>query len=283
VPPIVIDPLNIPPEVEVKGAVYRADGRPSLSGPGKLESVTLNPYRQGRRMQQLVFDLAGALTRSYVASGQCDVPPHVLFPQLARIADEYIKRKVVAYPPNEKVDAFCSPYYGWIVERLTQAIRPDTSEGETPEIPQYEQNRGPGSTDEVSFWTSRDVREAIHSHLNYAVADTQVWEQSATYTIDTHPLTEAFVKNSGLGFAIPYIENGEPHDYIPDFIIRLRSDKLRHLILETKGFDPLEQVKQAAAMRWVNAVNADGKYGEWEYCIARNPQSVRTILDKRKP
>ena len=132
----------------------------------------------------------------------------------------------------------------------------------------------------VDFWTSREVREVVHSHLNYVVADTRQWEQSAAYVIDTHELVEAFVKNAGLGFAIPYLHNGEPHDYVPDFIIRLRGEPTRHLILETKGFDPLMEVKQQAAMRWVNAVNADGSYGRWNYAVARKPEEVRRRLEE---
>jgi len=89
--------------------------------------------------------------------------------------------------------------YVWVVDNIVQAIRPDISQGETPEVPKYERHRKPGSTDEVDFWTSREVREVVQSHLNYVVADTKKWEQSATYFIDTHAATAAFVKNSGLG------------------------------------------------------------------------------------
>jgi len=41
----------------------------------------------------------------------------------------------------------------------------------------------------------------------------------------------------------------QSHDYVPDFIIRLKSDsdKACYLILETKGFDPTKGVKSAAA------------------------------------
>jgi type III restriction enzyme len=88
-------------------------------------------------------------------------------------------------------------------------------------VPRYEQSRGPGSTAEVDYWTAKDVREVRRCHLNYVVADTGKWEQAAAYLIDTHPAVAAFVKNAGLGFAIPYLDNGQDHDYYPDFIIRL--------------------------------------------------------------
>jgi type III restriction enzyme len=94
----------------------------------------------------------------------------------------------------------------------------------------------------------------LHSHVNFAVADTKQWEQSATYLIDTNPAVDAFVKNAGLGFAIFYFHNGQPHDFEPDFIIRLKGSEGWNLILETKGYDPLARIKGQAANRWVSAV-----------------------------
>src|SRR5207253_4614160 len=133
----------------------------------------------------------------------------------------------------------------WLVEILTENIHPDTSQGEVPEIPLYESHRGPGSTAEVDFWTSRDVREVSHCHLNYIVADTLRWEQTAAYYLDKHPVVDTFVKNSGLGFGIPYLHNGQMHEYFPDFLVRLKAAPPLNLILETKGYDPLEDVKRA--------------------------------------
>jgi len=209
VPALTIDPTRIPPEVEVKANLPSNLGRASLSGPGKLEKVDLNPYRSGHRFQELVFDMAADLTKEYVSRRECEAPAHVLFPQMRQIVDRYLREKVRPMPPAETIDVFCSPYYGWVIERLRDAIKPDISQGEAPIVPIYEARRGPGSTSEVDFWTSRDVREVNRSHLNYVVADTKQWEQSAAYFIDSNELVDAFVKNAGLGFAIPYFHNGE--------------------------------------------------------------------------
>ena len=88
----------------------------------------------------------------------------------------------------------------------------------------------------------------------------------------------AIVKNAGLGFAIPYLHNGQPHDYMPDFIIRLKTEPPIHLILETKGYDPLADVKKGAAERWARAVNADGTYGKWTYAMVRQVSDVNDAV-----
>jgi type III restriction enzyme len=277
-PSLVLEPGRIPPEVEVKALHVNNTGRLSLSGPGRVDDVTLAEFRSKRRLQELVFDLARSLTRDFLAQGQCEIPAHVLFPQLASIVERYVREKVRVQPPADLKDLFLAPYYGWVVERLVGIIGPDTSQGEAPEVPRYETSRGPGSTADVDFWTTRDVREINKSHLNYVVADTKQWEQSAAYRIDRHTDVDAFAKNAGLGFAIPYLHNGQMHEYVPDFLIRLTSDSSRYLILETKGFDALEEVKRAAAERWVGAVNADGTYGKWCYRVAKKPADVDDII-----
>jgi len=190
-----LDPAKIPPAVQVKASLPNNEGRLSLSGPGRLDDVTLKQFRATRRLQELVFELAGDLTRDYVSQPGCEAPSHVLFPQLAVIVERYLREKVRVAPPAHRLDVFLSPYYGWVIEQLTGAIRPDASAGEAPEVPRYESHRGPGSTEEVDFWTSKDVREVVKSHLNYVVADTKKWEQSAAYYLDTNDLVEAFVKN----------------------------------------------------------------------------------------
>jgi type III restriction enzyme len=277
-PALIIDPMKIPPEVEMKANVPSNKGRPTLSGPGKLEKVNLNPFRSGRRFQELVFDMAAELTREYVSRKECESPPHVLFPQVRHIVERYLREKVRPLEPAQILDVFCAPYYGWVIEHLKEAIKPDTSQGEAPIVPIYETRRGPGSTADVDFWTSRDVRPVVKSHLNYVVADTRQWEQSAAYLIDTNDLVDAFVKNSGLGFAIPYFYNGESHDYVPDFIVRLKTEPPINLILEVKGFDERAEVKAQAAQKWVDAVNADGAYGRWAYAMVKRPSDTKQAI-----
>ncbi len=99
-------------------------------------------------------------------------------------------------------------------------------------------------------------------------------------------------KGEEVGGIVPHvtlksIANNEPPDREvlvdrpePDFIIRLKGEPSRHLILETKGFDPLMEVKSQAALRWVNAVNADGSYGHWHYAVARKPEEVRKRIEE---
>ena len=212
VPTVTIDPGQIPPEVEMKAALPNNLGKMSLSGPGRLDEAGLAEFRATRRLQELVFELARTLTRDYVTQPRCLVPAHVLFPQLVPIIERYLRDNVKVKAPGDKKDVFLSPYFGWVSERLVEAIQPDTSQGEAPEVPRYETSRGPGSTAEVDTWTSRDVREVVKSHVNYVVADTKRWEQATAYYLDKNPSVQAFVKNAGLGFAIPYLHNGQMQD-----------------------------------------------------------------------
>jgi len=110
--------------------------------------------------------------------------------------------------------------------------------------------------------------------VNYLVADTKRWEQQAAQYLDSSPYVAAWVKNAGLGFGIPYESDGMRHEYLPDFIVRLVGEGERFLIVETKGFDPMADVKRAAAERWGSAVNADGRWGRWDYRLIHQPADL---------
>jgi type III restriction enzyme len=279
-PPLSIQPHKIPPQVEMKGVAYNSEGKMALHGPGRVDDVTLDQWRTKTRLQEVEYQIAKDLTRYFVRDGKGAIPAQVLFPQMLHVVKRYLNDKVQASPPSEKKDIFLSPYYGWAIETLLQFIKPDTSHGETPELPVYERIRKEGSTRDVDFWTSRDVRDVNKSHLNAVVADTKSWEQQAAFYIDKHKAVEAFVKNSGLGFSIPYLFKSQSHEYEPDFIIRLKGERPLHLILETKGFDERKEFKIAAAQRWVSAVNADGSYGLWAYRCVEKMTDITSVVDE---
>ena len=278
--PLPLDPADIPPEVEMKAGLPTNQGRPSLVGPGHLERVDLSPFRQRQRRQQLIFECARDLTRHYVEQPGCDAPPHALFAQMVRIVAAYLDRKVKAFDPAWDVDVFLSPWYGWMVERLLEAIQPDDRAGEATELPRIETARGSGSTEEVDYETRREPYPVVKSHINAVVPDTAKWEQTAAYRLDRHERVRSFVKNAGLGFAMPYLHNGEQHEYVPDFIVRLESEKERYLILETKGYDPLQEVKSQAAQRWVRAVNASRRFGGWDYTVVTDMGDVGSAVTR---
>ncbi len=238
--------------------------RPSVNAPGGPVQASLREFRERHREQQLAYQMAADLTRLYRQHPTCEIPAHALFPQVLRIVARYLTEKVAPVPPAERLDAFLSPYYGWIIERLLAAIRPDAEAGETPELPDIDEDR-PIRTAAVSEFTVKPLWEATKTHTNFVVADTGFWEQSAAYHLDRHAAVRSFAKNFGLNFTIPYIHNGKGSDYLPDFVARLDAPGEHYLIAEMKGadWDATAEVKAQAAHRWCAAVTATGRHGTW--------------------
>jgi type III restriction enzyme len=271
-----VDPMKIPDAVQLKSTLLN-HGRPSLLEPGGKAQLDLEKWRRQATRQQREFEMAAALTRHYSHQDKCEAPSHVLFPQMLEIVKHFVRDRVVVDDETKRIDVFLSPYWGYTIERLTEAIHPAASNGEEAEIPRYEQHRGVGSTADVDFWTVKKVKEIERSHLNYVVQDSK-WESSAAYHLDNSLHVVSFVKNQGLGFAIPYLHAGGDHEYFPDFLVKLTNGVM--LILETKGHDELEGVKAQAAERWTRAVNAEGSHGKWRYELAHNMNEIPALVDR---
>ncbi|MGK2942459.1 MAG: BPTD_3080 family restriction endonuclease [Immundisolibacter sp.] len=273
VPVIDIDPTQIPPEVEMKAGLPTNQGRPTLYGPGKLDKASLAAFRAGRRVQTLVAQAARELVRAYLDQpneARSPVHPAALYPQFAQIISHFLSTKVHAHAPSEAADVFLAPYYGLMMERLLTNLLPAEDSREQVRL---ERHRGPGSTSDVDYVTRKEPFAVLKSHVNYVVPDSQ-WERVAAYALDNHPKVRSFVKNAGLGFAIPYLHAGQGHDYVPDFIAQLDGDDSCHVIVETKGHDERLPEKKAAAERWVRAINADGRYGKWAYLLLQNRAAI---------
>ena len=149
-----------------------------------------------------------------------------------------------------------------------------------PELPELDRDR-PGATADISMFTAKRVREAVRSHVNLVVIDS-IWEASAAELLDSHPIVGAYIKNEGLNFTVPYLHNGKPSDYLPDYVIRLNGAPDRFLISEVKGADwgGLAEIKAQAAHRWCAAVNATGEFGRWDYTLGYNVRELADYLGK---
>lgn len=143
------------------------------------------------------------------------------------------------------------------------------------------------STKYVNGNTTRPVFETAKSHVNYVVADTDSWEQVAAKTLEELEEVKAYVKNSFLGFTIPYSVNGrEDGFYYPDFIARCQrpDGSLLNLIIEITGMNKDKAAKKDYTVnRWLPAVNnIKEQYGfdEWDFIEIAN--DIRDIKNQLK-
>lgn len=141
-----------------------------------------------------------------------------------------------------------------------------------------------GSTMDVSFNTSKATRfwpRPDRSHINWIVTDSD-WEAKLAKVIEDHPMTRAYVKNHNLGFEIPYLVEGEPKHYRPDFLVALDTPEPSTLIIEAKGFrDAKDRLKaETTRHQWVPGVNTLGRYGRWAYAELLDPYEYARGLDR---
>jgi len=123
-----------------------------------------------------------------------------------------------------------------IIERLLARIEPDDESGEMPLMPVLNRYKPIGSTAEVEFKTTKPCFATAMSHINQVVADTQQWEQSASFRLEMagkRGLVLFYAKNDHLGLMIPYEYFGVEHNYLPDFLVKMASGVT--LLLEIKG------------------------------------------------
>ena len=173
-------------------------------------------------------------------------------------------------------------YTDEIIERLSAAIEPDTDAGETPLLPIIERFRPKGSTSEVLFRTVRPCQGTGKSHVSHVVLDS-TWENTVAYQLERFENVISYVRNDHLDFVIPYVFDGVRHPYTPDFLIRLkRQDGLEiNIILEVKGYeDEKDRAKEAAAKRWVKAVNNHPGFGRWVLVVCKDPRRLSQKLQE---
>ncbi len=284
---LTIDPKVIPDQIQLN-SLTSFEGSLAKYGPGDQPLITLADWRKKFRIQQVAFSLAKAVCQRWqddqgFADGSDDltVTPQMLFPKVAFAAKRFLQEKVFCQGTAQPCDVLLvGTYQQNAVDSLYEAIRKGGIRGNV-ELPRIAKGAsGQGSTQYVDYHTVKDVYPVTKCHLNVMVADTKKWEQSAGFALDAHPGVIKWVKNEHLGFVIPYRKNGVPGSYIPDFIVAL--DIGLNLIIEIKGqYNDDSDIKAKAAERWVDAVNALGDKGLWQYVVAKELTELPVILNER--
>ncbi|HYN76280.1 MAG TPA: hydrolase, partial [Lamprocystis sp. (in: g-proteobacteria)] len=296
VPTLTLDPLEIPDQVQLT-SLTSPEGSLSAYGPGEKPLLDLVEWRRQFREQQVAFRLAREVVRrwqgqqSAPADGDSDspdyaLPAQTLFPQVASAARRFLAdpTKLICKGSSEPVDILVvSKYAQTAVDHLFEALRRGTrtEQAELPRIPNG--SAGRGSTRFVDFHTGKPICPADKCHLNAMVADTEKWEQSAGFALDTHTAVARWVKNEHLGLRIPYRKDGVPASYLPDFIAVLSLDHMGGLtlLIEIKGrYGDDADLKAKAAQRWVEAVNRIGGFGTWQYWVVTDPPTLMKRLDE---
>ena len=140
----------------------------------------------------------------------------------------------------------------------------------------------------MALVTDPDRCQISHVVLDGPTGNT--WEQLLMEFCEHSPHVAAYVKNDHIGFTIPYIHEGRSHDYVPDFLLRLRQrddDVPRTLIVEVSGGrksahapGSVETKATTARHSWCTAVNNHGGFGRWGYVEVTSMPSVKDRLNE---
>ena len=267
------------PDVTLMMGLTTQDGALAAYGPGAQEVVNLDAWRKRVRVQQVAFTLAKVVTQQWQQEQGDTIPTHRLFPQLLSYSQHFLATKLKCMGNRAPQDVALNPYFQRAVGILVDALEAVDESGKNQERPVIAPGpAGVRSTRHVEFFTGRQPWPVQKCHLNAMVADTKTWEQSAATALDAHPGVAHWVKNDHLGFQVPYRKDGVRRRYLPDFIVDLVTGE--RMVVEIKGQIGDAEVKAAAAQRWCNAVNNDGRFGLWSYHLVRQPPDLMSLLDE---
>ncbi len=270
--PITLDASQTPQIAELAPVV---DGKPDTE---LITSINLEQLARQYRTQRIIFETARSVYDQMKSDWQGN--QGLLLAQIVRIVERFIltdKIRIIPslfYQDDLRRRLVLTLNMSRIVNHIWRAIRCENTERLEPI---FDTTRPIGGTGDMRPWqTSRPCARTEHSHINFCVYDS-TWESTDAYTLDKSELVSAWARNDHLGFEIPYIYNGVPHKYWPDFIVKLVAGE--YLILETKGDeDEQDFAKYPYLDEWCQAVTAYGGYGTWHYAVARYPGEIKDIL-----
>ncbi|HOZ48842.1 MAG TPA: DEAD/DEAH box helicase family protein [Candidatus Hydrogenedentes bacterium] len=243
---------------------------------GEHSIQTLDDLK-AQREQYVAFSLAKLTMETYFRDDQGN-SRQFLFPQILDITRRWL-RQCVRCKDNTFIQLLLLAEFAHnAADRIYQSIvQADT--GEKRLMPILKPYDTVGSTRYVDFDTTRPVYQTHPDkcHVNYAVADTDSWEQKMAQALEQMDEVVCYVKNQNLGFEIPYTVDGDERSYVPDFIVRIGdghgAEDLLNLIIEVSGAARRDKEAKVATAKtlWIPAVNNHGGFGRWDYIEIKDP------------
>jgi len=273
---------------------------------GESSEHTLDDLKRCRP-QEVSFLLAKLVLEKYFRDDDGNIR-HWLFPQILHIAQKWLSDCVTLRDNTFPQLLLLIEFAHDAADRIYKAIV-QSNQGEKSLKPILRPYDTVGSTRYVDFDTIRAVypTDPKRCHVSHVVADTESWEQKMAQALEElgeEGLVLSYVKNQNLGFSIPYTVNGEEHNYLPDFIIRIRhpspqvgesplsspspsagegwgeGENIFNLIIEVTGKKDKDKTAKVDTARtlWVPAVNNHGGFGRWAFLEIADPWDAKNII-----
>ncbi len=240
------------------------------------------------REQEVVFLLSKLVLENYFKDNEENEKPW-LFPQLLNITRQWLSECVTLKDNTFPQLLLLIEFAHEAAAKIYQAIV-GYSEGDKTIKPLLKPYDTIGSTRYVEFDTTRSVyaTRPDKCHISHVVADTASWEQKMASALEEMDEVMSYVKNTNLGFSIPYILNSEEKNYYPDFIVRIKdgNDDLLNLIIEVTGEHKKDKVAKVSTAKtlWIPAINNHGGFGRWAFIEITDPwnakNEIRAYLEK---
>ena len=238
---------------------------------------------KNHRLNEVSFTIASEVLEKYFKDEEGNPKPW-LFPQILKITKEWMDSCLLLKDNTFPQMLLITRWTRMASEKIYRSIVA-TTDGKSKLKPILRNFETVGSTDYVDFDTTKPVylTDEDKSHVSHVVADTESWEQKMASVLEEMPEVVSYVKNQNLGFTIPYVLEGDERNYLPDFIVRVKtpsSNEVINLILEVSGEKRKDKVAKVETARnlWVPAVNNNGSFGHWEFIEITDPWDAKNLI-----
>ena len=270
---LILSAEDCPTVVEVAPVI---DGKPKFD---QMNEIDLEKLADEHRLQKNLLQGAVRLHEQFGKNWPGDPGSHIN--QAFHILEEFIKSNLldiklpIFYGTDKLRNILIAFNMTKIINHVGNAIRSTSRETPTMILDPVRPVR---STETAMIWyTTKLAQPVLKSQISHIVTDSG-WEKVG-FEFERNRIQgiEAWVKNDHLGFEIYYLWQGQMRTYFPDFIIKFLGN--RYLLLEIKGqIKDQDTAKWQATIEWINAINADGNFGIWEFKVLDDPKNLFDIV-----